>query len=191
MSVWKTVLRNRPGEAFLMFSSDYNVLRSTAIGLNNFIQYSRCQAVPLFRLTPFLIKAFTTSIPKHIVCPCIKVFRLRFMAHIHQDESNTFTKLFLLKWLFYDCKCYGTVKERRLLRNPHCLSTGSDSLYLQFKLTIWTRRYLTQTHQMPHLASRKAFSKTITSHRKTAVLLKLNNVVFAEFFTSIAKILCW
>jgi len=43
----------------------------------------------------------------------------------------------------------------------------------------------TQTHQLHHLASRTAFSNTITSHRKTAVLLKPSNVTFAEFFTSI------
>jgi len=28
-------------------SSDYNVLRSTVIGLNNFIQYSRCATVSI------------------------------------------------------------------------------------------------------------------------------------------------
>jgi len=31
--------------AFSMFRSDYNVLRSTVIGLNNFIQYRYCQVV--------------------------------------------------------------------------------------------------------------------------------------------------
>jgi len=39
-----------------MFSSDYNVLCSTVIGLNNFIQYILCQVVQLFQLTPLLIK---------------------------------------------------------------------------------------------------------------------------------------
>jgi len=49
-----------------MFSStDYNVLRSAVIGMNNIIQYSHCQVVQLFRLTPLLIKAFTTNIPEH------------------------------------------------------------------------------------------------------------------------------
>jgi len=33
-----------------------------------------------------------------------------------------------------------------------------------------------QTHQLHHLASGTAFSNTITSHRKTPVLLKLNKV---------------
>jgi len=31
--------------AFWMLSSDYNVLRSTVIAMNNFIQCSHCQAV--------------------------------------------------------------------------------------------------------------------------------------------------
>jgi len=57
----------------------------------------------------------------------------------------------------------------------------------QFKPTIWTLSYL-RTHQLHHLASRMAFSNTITSHRKTAVLLKLSNLTFAEFFTSIVKV---
>jgi len=35
-----------------------------------------------------------------------------------------------------------TVEERRLLRKPHCLSAGSDSLSLKFKPTIWTLSYL-------------------------------------------------
>ena len=34
----------------------------------------------------------------------------------------------------------------------------------------------TQTHQLHHLASRTAFSNTVTSYRKTAILLKLSNV---------------
>jgi len=75
-----------------MFSNDYNILRSAVIGLKNFIQYNHCQVVQLFGLTPFSIKAFTTIIPKHIICPCL-VFRLRFMLQFHQNESNTCCKL--------------------------------------------------------------------------------------------------
>jgi len=48
--------------AFWMLSSDYNVLRSTATALNNFIQYSHCQVVQPFQFTHFLIKAFNTII---------------------------------------------------------------------------------------------------------------------------------
>jgi len=48
-----------------MFSStDYNVLRSTEFGLNNFIPYSPRKDVQLFRSTPLLMKAFNTIIPK-------------------------------------------------------------------------------------------------------------------------------
>jgi len=36
---------------------------------------------------------------------------------IHQNESNTFSKLFLLKWLFYECKCWYTIEQRGLLQN--------------------------------------------------------------------------
>jgi len=36
---------------FLLLSSGYNVLSSKVIALNNYIQYSHCQVVQLFRLT--------------------------------------------------------------------------------------------------------------------------------------------
>jgi len=49
-----------------------NVLRSTVIALNNFIQYSHWQVVQPFRLTPLLIKAFTTIISKNIVHLCVR-----------------------------------------------------------------------------------------------------------------------
>jgi len=48
--------------AFWMLSSDYNVLRSAVIVLNNSIQYSHCQVVQPFRLTHLLIKALHTII---------------------------------------------------------------------------------------------------------------------------------
>jgi len=32
-----------------------------------------------------------------------------------------------------------TVEQRKLLRNSRYLSTGSDTLYLQFKPTIWAQ----------------------------------------------------
>jgi len=34
-----------------------------------------------------------------------------------------------------------TVEHRRLLRKSHCLSAGTDSLYLQFKPTIWAQSF--------------------------------------------------
>ena len=51
--------------AFLMLSTDYNVLSSRLIALNNFIQCSHCQVVQLFRITSFLLKAFITRTTKH------------------------------------------------------------------------------------------------------------------------------
>jgi len=76
------------------------------------------------------------------------------------------------------------------LWNSRCLSADSDSLYLLFKPTIWDQSYPCK-HQLPYPASRTSFSNTITSCRKTDVVLKLRNVTFAEFFPSSAKILCW
>jgi len=49
----------------------------------------------------------------------------------------------------------------------------------------------TKIHQLHYPASRTSFSGTITSCRKTAVVLKLRKVIFAKFFTSTAKTLCW
>jgi len=45
----------------------------------------------------------------------------------------------------------------------------------------------TKMHQLHYPASRTSFSRTITSCRKTAVVLKLRKVIFAKFFTSTAK----
>jgi len=81
-----------------------------------------------------------------------------------------------------------TAEQRRLLWNSHCLLAGSDSLYLQFKLTAWAQKLPMLTHQLHYPASRTSFSDTITSCRKTAVVLKLSSLTFAEFFTSAAKI---
>jgi len=49
-------------------------------------------------------------------------------------------------------------------------------------------KLLPKTHQMHHPASRTSFFDTISSWRKTAVVLKLSKVIFAEFFTLTAKI---
>jgi len=65
------------------------------------------------------------------------------------------------------------------------LSAGTDSLFLQFRPTIWTLTYSTyalQTHQLHYLASRTSFSDTVTSYRQTTVLLKLSNFTFCRIF---------
>jgi len=45
----------------------------------------------------------------------------------------------------------------------------------------------TKIHQLYYPAPGKSFSGTITSCRKTAVVLKLRKVIFAKFVTSTAK----
>jgi len=45
----------------------------------------------------------------------------------------------------------------------------------------------TKIHQLHYPASRTSFSGTITSCRKTAIVLKLRKFIFAKFFTSTAK----
>jgi len=61
----------------------------------------------------------------------------------------------------------------------HSIAVQTDNL---------SSKLLTKTHQMHHPASRTTFSDTITSCRKTAVVLKLNKVFFAGFFTLTAKV---
>ena len=63
--------------AFLLHSSDYNVLHSMEIVLNNFIQYSPCPDAQLLRQKFLLIRALTTIVAKH-ACPCF-----RFQAKVH------------------------------------------------------------------------------------------------------------
>jgi len=71
-------------------------------------------------------------------------------------------------------------------RKPRCLSADSYSLYLQLKPTIWTQSY--PRNAPPALPRfKKSFSGTITSCRKTAVVLKLRKVIFGKFFTSTAQ----
>ena len=101
-SIWKTVLRNRPGGIGPLNVQQW--LRSTVIGLNNFIAYSHCQAKQLFQLTPLLIKVFTTIIPKLIVCPCVRFSEQGSCLKFIKMRATPFVSL--LKWLFYDCKCY-------------------------------------------------------------------------------------
>jgi len=55
-----------------------------------------------------------------------------------------------------------TVEQRRLLRISHCLSADCDSLYLQFKPTIWSQSY---------------------PHKQTAISLpRFKNVIFRRHY---------
>jgi len=80
-----------------------------------------------------------------------------------------------------------TVEQWRLLRNSRSLSAGSDSLQCSSNRQSELKA-LKKTPQMHHPASRTSFSDTITSCRKTAVVLKQSKVIFAELFTLSAKI---
>ena len=64
-----------------------------------------------------------------------------FLPKIHQNESNTFSKLFLLQCIFLWLPMVSMPLHKGDLRNPHCLSVGSDPLYLQVKPTIWAQSY--------------------------------------------------
>jgi len=158
------------------------------IGLNNFIQYSHCQVVQLFRLTPLLVKAFTTIVPKHIVCSCVRFSDYGSCLKFIKMIATPFVSFSCWNGFFYDCKCYvyrwskETSTETKLPIGCLWFTLLAVETYnLNSKLP-------TQTHQLHHLASKSAFSSLTTSHRKTAVLLKLSNVTFAEFLTSMAKV---
>jgi len=60
--------------------------------------------------------------------------------------------------------------------------------YIAVQTDNLSSKLLTKTHQMQYPASRTSFCDTIMSCRKTAVVLKLSKVIFAEFFTLTAKI---
>jgi len=147
-----------------MLSSDYYVLRSTVIALNNFIQHSHCQVVQPFR-SPFLIKPLTTIIskPPFLSFSCWNKFFCDCKCKVYRWTKEIFTKFTLfIGWLWFTL-----------------LAVLTDNL---------SSKLPTQTHQLHYPASKTSFSDTITSCRKTAVVLKLSNLTFAEFFTSTAKV---
>jgi len=72
-------------------------------------------------------------------------------------------------------------------RKPRWLSSGSYSLYVQLKPTIWAQSYPRKYTNCTSPLQELHLSGTIASCRKTAVVLKLRKVIFAKFFTSTAK----
>jgi len=82
--------------------------------------------------------------------------------------------------------------SKPLSKGDFCETHVAYRLALIHSIAIQTNNLIsklpTKTHQMHHPASRTSFSDTITSCRKTAVVLKLSKVIFAGFFTSIVKI---
>jgi len=82
-------------------------------------------------------------------------------------------------------KVWATVEQRQLHENhvayrlsPIHSTCSSKSSKLKLP---------TKIHQLHYPTWGKSFSGTITSCRKTAVVLKLRKVIFAKFFTSTAK----
>jgi len=125
-----------------MFSSDYNVLRLTVIAMNNFIQYTHCQAAQSFRLTLFLKKVFTTIISKHIVYPCFRFSDQGSCLKFIKMRATTFFNFSCWKNLFLRLPMYKVYRwTKATSRKPRCLSAGSYSLYVQLKPTIWTQSY--------------------------------------------------
>jgi len=71
--------------------------------------------------------------------------------------------------------------------------TSSASLYLQCQADNLVSKLPTQTHQLHYSAFKNVISRdsdTLTLCRKTAVVLKLSYIIFAQFFNSTTKIEC-
>ena len=58
-------------------------------------------------------------------------------CQFHKNKSNTFSKLLLLKWLFLWLRMLVYRWTKATSQKLECLRVGSDSLHLQFELTIW------------------------------------------------------
>jgi len=82
-------------------------------------------------------------------------------------------------------------KGANLFRNPHCLSTGTDSLYLLLMPTFWATNYPHKHTSCTISRQKRHFPILLCQIQRTSVLLKLSDFIYAEFFTSSGKILCW
>jgi len=138
------------------------------------ILYERAVTLPF----PPLWKGMVGNVPG--------MHRFSGVPVLASSSSKWEQHLFLLKWIFLWLQMLTIPLNKGNLRNSRCPSAGSASLHLQFKPTIWPLSYPRKHTKLHNPASRMSFSDTITSCRKT-VVLKLDNVTFAEFFTSIAK----
>jgi len=126
----------------LSISNDYNVLSSTVVAMNNFIQYIHCQAVQPFRLTLLLTKALTKIISKHIVYPCVRFSDYGSCLKFIKMRATTFLNFSCWNNFFYDCQCLIVYRwAKATSQKPRCLSSRSYSLYLQLKLIIWAQSY--------------------------------------------------
>jgi len=113
---------------------------------------------------------------------------------VHQNESNTIFKLFMLKWLFLWLRMLLVSKplNKGDFYETHAISYRLALIHFTCSSNVQPELYVSCVNTSTALtASRTSFSDTIMSCRKTAVSLKLSNVTYAEFFTSTTKILCW
>jgi len=100
-----------------MFSSDYNVLGSTVIAMNNFIQCCHCQVIQLYRLTLFFIKTLTTIISKHMVYPCVRFSDKGPCLNSSKCEQHLFQAFLVEKTFSITANVKWTVEKRRLHEN--------------------------------------------------------------------------
>jgi len=164
-----------------MLSSDYKVLCSTVIALSNFIQYSHCELVQPFLLTPFLTKAFITIVSIHIVYPCVRYSDLGSCLKFIKMRATLFLSFFVER---------NFSLSARLSRNSHCVWPSSDSLYLWLKPTNCAQSHPRNRTIRTTALQERHFPTPLCHAKKTAFLLKLSNVAFVKFFTSTAKMQC-
>jgi len=168
-----------------MLSSDYNVLSSTVITLNNFTQHSHCQAVKPFRLMPFLIRALTTIISKHIAhpfvrfpqCSCLKFIEARATPFVSFSCWNE----------FYDCKCYVHRRTKKTYETHAAYRLALIHSLLAVPTDNLSSKLPKQTDQLHYPTSRTSFFDTITSCRKQPLYWNRATLPLAEFFTSPPK----
>ena len=106
----------------------------------------------------------------------------------HNYIQATFSKLFVFKWIFLWLQMLSMPLKKGDFWETHAAWPLALIHYTCSSNRQSEPKVPTQTHQLHYPASRTSFSDTITSSRKTEVVLKLSNVPFAEFFTSTAKI---
>ena len=86
---------------------------------------------------------------------------------IHQNESNTFCKLFLLKWIFLWLQMLSVALNTGVKPTKPTLPIGWLWFNVHaFQVHNLISKLTTQTHQLHYPASRTSFFDTITSSRK-------------------------
>jgi len=86
------------------------------------------------------------------------------MPKIHQNDSNTFCKLFLLKWLLLWLQMLRVPLKQGVFYETTLLIGWLWFTLLAIETYNLNSKLPTETHQLHHLASRTAFSSIVTSH---------------------------